>query len=173
MSPMVQTSRRQVEELRVRPLVLILAPLVAIFLQVYLPLRFPGVAVLDLPVLMVIYFSVARRAPITGIAIGLVIGLIQDSVTHLPIGMNGLIDCILGYMAASIGVRVDVESSLTRLIMNFAFILLASVLQLLILTQLLGMHVTWLWAHESIRATLNAVLGVILFAFLDRLRRRD
>jgi rod shape-determining protein MreD len=173
MALMVERSIRHREELRVRPAVLIVVPLLAIFFQAYLPLRFPGARMLDLPALAVIYFAVARRAPIAGTFIGLVVGIIQDAVTNLPIGVNGLVDCIIGYLAASIGVRIDVENPGTRLIMNFAFILLSGVLHLLILTRLVGLHESWLWGHESIRAAINAVIGVVLFALLDRLRKQE
>lgn len=167
------SSRREIEEHRFHPLVFILVPLLAIFLQVYLPLRFPGIAVLDLPVLIVIYFAVSRRSPIEGTLIGLIIGLIQDAMTHLPLGINGIINCIIGYLAASIGVRIDVDNPGTRLIMNFLFILFASVLHVIILRRLLGMHETWFWMHELVRALINALIGVVLFALLDRLRRRE
>jgi rod shape-determining protein MreD len=161
------------EEHRFHPVVLVLVPLVAIFFQVYLPLRFPSIAVLNLPILVVIYFAVSRRSPITGTLIGLIIGLIQDAMTHLPLGINGIIDCVIGYFAASIGVRIDVDNPGTRLMMNFIFILFASVLHVLILGRLLGMHQSWFWVHELIRALVNALIGVILFALLDRLRRRQ
>lgn len=173
MALLPQSSRREMEEHRFHPVVLILVPLLAIFFQVYLPLRFPSISVLDLPVLVVIYFSVSQRSPIAGTLIGLVIGMIQDAMTHLPLGINGIIDCILGYLAASIGLRVDVDNSGTRLLMNFVFILLASILHVLILRRLLGMHGQWFWLHELIRAVVNALIGVILFALLDRLRQRD
>ncbi len=168
-----RSSRREMEVHRFHPVVLILVPLLAIFLQVYLPLRFPSIAVLNLPVLVVIYFAVSRRSPITGTLIGLIIGLIQDAMTHLPLGINGIIDCIIGYLAASIGVRIDVDNPGTRLMMNFIFILFASVLHVLILRRLLGMHETWFWLHEMIRSIVNALIGVILFALLDRMRRRE
>lgn len=170
---LARNSRREMEVHRFHPVVWILVPLVAIFLQVYLPLRFPSVGLLDLPALVVIYFAVSRRSPIAGTLVGLVIGLIQDSLTHLPIGINGIIDCVIGYMAASIGVRVDVDNPGTRLIMNFIFMLLASVLHLLILARLLGMQGGWSWPRELIPAAINAVIGVVLFALLDRLRRRE
>ncbi len=173
MALLPQSSRREMEEHRFHPLVLVLIPLLAIFLQVYLPLRFPSVLVLNLPVLVVIYFAVSRRSPIAGTLLGLVIGILQDAVTHLPLGINGIIDCILGYLAASIGLRIDVDNPGTRLMMNFAFLLLASILHVLILRSLLGMHAEWYWLHEFIRAIVNALLGVILFALLDRLRRRE
>lgn len=173
MSLMSRNSRREMEEHRFHPVVLILVPLIAIFLQVYLPLRFPSVAVLNLPLLVVIYFAVSRRSPITGTLIGVVIGMIQDAMTHLPLGINGVVDSIVGYIAASIGVRVDVENPGTRLMMNFAFILFASVLHVFILRHLLGMHQTWFWVRETIRAIVNSLIGVILFALFDRLRRRQ
>lgn len=173
MALMPRSSRREIEEHRFHPVVLILVPVVAIFFQAYLPLRFPSITLLNLPLLVIIYFAVSRRSPIEGTLIGLVIGLIQDAFTHLPLGINGIIDCIIGYFAASIGGRVDVDNPGTRLMMNFVFILIASVLHVLILSRLLGMHQSWFWAHELIRALVNAVIGVVLFALLDRLRRRE
>ncbi len=173
MALMHHGSRREMEEHRFHPVVLILVPLVAIFFQVYLPLRFPSITILNLPLLVVIYFAVSRRSPVTGTLIGVVIGLIQDAMTHLPLGINGIIDCIIGYLAASIGVRIDVDNPGTRLMMNFIFILLASLLHVFILSHLLGMHQSWFWLHELIRALVNGLIGVILFALLDRMRRRQ
>jgi rod shape-determining protein MreD len=173
MAILTQRSRREMEEHRFHPLVLILVPLVAIFLQVYLPLRFPSIAILNLPVLVVIYFSVSRRNPIGGTLLGLVIGIVQDAMTHLPLGINGIIDCILGYLAASIGLRIDVDNPGTRLIMNFVFILLAGILHVLILRRLVGIHEQWYGLHDLIRALVNGLVGVVLFALLDRLRQRE
>jgi len=161
------------EEHRFHPLVLILVPLLAIFFQAYLPLRFPSVGFLNVPVLVVIYFAVSRRSPIGGTLLGMIIGIIQDALTHLPLGVNGIIDCILGYLAASIGLRIDVDNPGTRLIMNFTFILLASILHVLILRRLLGIHEQWYGLHEVVRAVVNGLIGVVLFALLDRLRQRQ
>ncbi len=173
MSLLYPNSRREMEEHRFHPLVLILVPLLAIFFQAYLPLRFPSVGFLNVPVLVVIYFSVSRRSPIGGTLLGMIIGIIQDALTHLPLGVNGIIDCILGYLAASIGLRIDVDNPGTRLIMNFTFILLASILHVLILRRLLGIHEQWYGLHEVVRAVVNGLIGVVLFALLDRLRQRQ
>jgi rod shape-determining protein MreD len=173
MSLLHPTSRREMEEHRFHPLVLILVPLFAIFFQAYLPLRFPSIEILNLPVLIVIYFAVSRRSPVGGTLLGLVVGILQDALTHLPLGVNGIIDCILGYLAASIGLRIDVDNPGTRLIMNFTFILLASILHVLILRRLLGIHEQWFWLHEVVRAVVNGLIGVVLFALFDRLRQRE
>ncbi|MES2221563.1 MAG: rod shape-determining protein MreD [Acidobacteriota bacterium] len=173
MALLTQRSRREMEEHRFHPAVLIVVPLVAIFLQAYIPLRFPSFEILNLPALIVIYFAVSRRNPIGGTLLGVVIGIIQDAMTHLPLGINGIIDCILGYLAASIGVRIDVDNPGTRLIMNFCFILLASTLHVLILRRLIGIHEQWYGLHDLVRALINALVGVVLFALFDRLRQRE
>ena len=173
MALLPQSSRREMEEHHFPVWALIVVPLLAIFLQAYLPLRFPRFGVLDLPVLVVVYFAVSRRNPIAGTLLGVVIGMVQDAFTHLPLGIHGIVDSVLGYLAASIGVRIDVDNPGTRLMMNFLFMLLAGVLHVLILRRLLGMHAEWYWLHEFVRAVVNALVGVVLFALLDRLRRRE
>jgi rod shape-determining protein MreD len=173
MALLAQNSRREMEEHRFPVWALIVVPLLAIFLQAYMPLRFPRFGVLDLPVLVVIYFAVSRRSAIAGTLLGLVIGMVQDALTHLPLGVNGIIDSIVGYMAASIGLRIDVDNPGTRLMMNLVFILLANVLHVLILRRLLGIHAEWFWLHELVRAVINSLVGVILFALLDRSRQRE
>ena len=60
---------------------------------------------------------------------------------------------VIGYIAASIGIQVDVESPLTRIVITFGFSLLNSVLLFLINRRLLGLpdfHL--LWVHELLRA---------------------
>lgn len=167
------SQRREMEEHRFNPAVSLLIPLIAIFLQAYLPLRFQSFAVLDLPLLVVIYFAVSRRNAIAGTFIGLLVGIIQDSLTHLPLGVHGIIDSIIGYLAASIGLRVDVDSAGTRLLMNFTFVLFASILHVLIARHLLGIHEEWYWIHGLMGALVNALVAVVLFGLLDRLRKRD
>ena len=52
-------------------LVLILSPLIALVIQTYLPLYISAVRLLDLPLLVVIYFGLARRNPVEGIFLAL------------------------------------------------------------------------------------------------------
>ena len=37
------------------------------------------------------------------------IGLLQDALTGRPIGVNGMAKSVIGYIAASIGIQIDVE----------------------------------------------------------------
>src|SRR6202789_2155682 len=143
------TSRRELEQHSFPPAVALLVPLGAILLQALLPKPFPRLAILDLPLIILIFFAVSRRSPIAGALTGAVIGLLQDALTAQHLGINGIAKTIIGYAAASIGLQVDVEALSTRLLMNFGFSLLNSVLLFLINRRLIDLptfHLLWL--HE-------------------------
>ena len=168
------TSRRELEEHSFHPAVTLLVPVAAILMQVLLPHLFSRIAILDLPLIVVIFFAVSRRSPIAGTITGAVIGLLQDALTNQPIGVNGMAKALIGYVAASIGVQVDVENISTRVLMNFGFTILQSVLLYLINSRLLGLaghHL--LWKHELIRAVVNTVIAIPLFFLLDTTKRMD
>src|SRR6202035_2096641 len=65
------------------------AAIVALFLQTAVPVHFPKFAILDLPLLLTIYFGLSRRNPSTGLLLGMVIGLLQDSLSGptIPLGL--------------------------------------------------------------------------------------
>src|SRR5947209_16899626 len=99
------TSREEIEVHRFSWLASICVPLLAIFVQVFFPLRISFVRVLDLPLLVTIFFAVARRRPIPGMITGALIGTLQDAWTPLPIGLNGIAKTIIGYLGSSLGVK--------------------------------------------------------------------
>ncbi len=168
------TSRRELEEHSFHPAVTLLVPVAAILVQVLLPHPFPRTAILDLPLIIVIFFAVSRRSPIAGTITGAIIGLLQDALTNQPIGVNGMAKAVIGYVAASIGVQVDVENISTRVLMNFGFSLLQSFLLYLINSRLLGLggyHV--MWKHELVRALINTAVAIPLFFLLDATKRTD
>ena len=83
--PITYTSNEQVEVYRFSIPVTIGVPLLALFVQAFLPLRFPRFAVyFDLPLLVTIFFAMARRSPVAGLFTGAVIGLAQDMLGHNP-----------------------------------------------------------------------------------------
>ena len=168
------TSRRELEQHSFPPAVTLLVPLVAILLQALLPRPFPRLSILELPLIVTVFFAVSRRSPIAGTLTGAAIGLLQDALTSQPIGVNGIAKSVIGYIAASIGIQIDVENLTTRLLINFGFSLLNSALLFLINRRLLGLpdfHV--LWMHELIRAAINAVVALPIFMFLDYTKRRE
>ncbi|HSB74976.1 MAG TPA: rod shape-determining protein MreD, partial [Terriglobales bacterium] len=100
------TSREQIEVHRFSLPAAIFIPLLALFLQAYLPLRLHFFELFDLPLLVTIFLSVSRRNPATGLLTGCIIGLLQDSLTHQPIGIYGIAKTVVGYGASSLGVKL-------------------------------------------------------------------
>jgi len=168
------TSRRELEEHSFHPAVTLLVPVAAIVLQALLPRPFPRFAIFDLPLLITIFFAVSRRSPIAGALTGAVIGILQDALTNQPIGVNGIAKTIIGYAAASIGLQIDVENLTTRVLMNFGFSVLNSLLLFLINRRLIGQPDFYLsWTHELLRAVANTLIAIPLFLFLDRAKRTE
>ena len=166
------TSRRDLEEPSFHPAVALLVPLAAILLQSLLPRPVPFLTILDLPLIITIFFAVSRRSPIAGALTGATIGLLQDALTGQPIGVNGIAKTLIGYIGASIGIQVDVEALTTRILMNFLFSLLNSVLLFFIVRRLLGLSSQqFIWKHELIRAVINTAVAVPIFLSLDRAKR--
>src|SRR6266852_3754962 len=168
------TSRRELEQHSFPPAVAVLVPIAAIVLQALLPKPFPRLAILDLPLIVTIFFAVSRRSPVAGTLTGAAIGLLQDALTNQPIGVNGMAKSVIGYIAASIGIQIDVENLTTRLLINFGFSILNSFLLFLINHRLLGLtNVHILWLHELLRAAINTAVALPIFFLLDNTRRRD
>ena len=166
------TSQRQIEVYRFSLPVTILVPLLAVFFQAFLPLKFGFFKYLDLPLLVVIFFAMARRSQMAGLLTGAAIGLLQDSLTHQHIGLYGIAKTVVGYGASSLGVKLDVENAGTRLLVTVAFYIIHNVLYFTIARGLVGLDLRWSWPHELIAAVANALLGVFLFAVMDKLKQR-
>jgi rod shape-determining protein MreD len=167
-------SRREVEQQSFSLPVAILVPLGAILLQVLLPRLLHGLAILDLPFIVTLFFAISRRSPIAGTVTGATIGLLQDVLTGQPIGVNGMAKSVIGYAGASLGSRIDVENNSTRALLTFGFSLLQSVLLYLIERRLLGLRgFHLLWLHELLRAVVNTVVALPIFLLLDRTRHQE
>jgi rod shape-determining protein MreD len=168
---MMATTRREMEAPSFPWFLVIFLPLFAVGLQAYLPLRFPRLDIFNLPLLVVIYVSVTRRSPISGTLTGMVVGLMQDALTHRPLGINGISETVVGFLGASIGIKIDVENTGARALLSFVFTLLYGFLYLLILRHLVGVDLHWSWWHQALKAAINAIVGMILFAILDKTKQ--
>ena len=150
-----------------------LVPLAALVLQAWLPRVLGRFAWFDLPLVVTVYFALDRRSPIQGTIMGAVMGLFEDALTHHAIGVNGVAKTVAGFLAASIGVRVDVENNTIRLVMNFLLSLLSSGLVVFVSRFLLGLDYEWQWYTALFAALGNSLIALVLFPLLDRLQIRD
>ena len=170
--PITYTSGEQVEVYRFNWLITLGVPATALFLQAWLPQQLPFFAMLDLPLLVTIFFSISRRNPVSGLLTGSAIGVFQDALTHLPIGINGIAKTVVGYGASSLGVKIDVENAGARLLVTLVFCVLNKIVYFMVARGLVNLNVQWNWPHELWSALLNAFVGVFMFFALDRFKQR-
>jgi rod shape-determining protein MreD len=170
--PITYTSNEQVEVYRFSIPVTVFVPLIAIFLQAFVPLRFHFFGIFDLPLLVVIFFAVARRSPVAGLLTGAAIGLLQDSLTGHPIGLYGIAKTVAGYGASSLGVKIDVENAATRFLVTLFFYVIHEIVYFAVAHYMVRLPIEWSWAHELGSALANAALAVAMFAVMDRLKQR-
>ena len=150
-------------------------PLIAVLIQLYLPLfrTFAFVSRIDFPLLVTIYFALMRRSQLRGLGIGVAVGLAQDSVFHQPIGMYGICKTLVGYFSASVGMQFDVEHALVRTVLCFVFYLFHQFLYWVLQRSLLDQPAMLNVRADIILAAVNAIIGVALFHFLDKLRNKE
>jgi rod shape-determining protein MreD len=170
--PITYTSQDQVEVYRFSAPVAIAIPLAALFLQAFLPLRIHFFSLFDLPLLVVIFFAVARRSPVAGLLTGSLIGLLQDSLTHQPIGIYGIAKTVVGFGASSLGAKLDVDNVGARFLVTLFFYAVHEVVYFTVARGLVKLTLQWNWGHEIGGALLNAATAAVLFTLLDRFKQR-
>jgi rod shape-determining protein MreD len=166
------TSGEQVEVYRFSWPVTILVPLAALFLQAWMPMRLHFFALFDLPLLVTIFFAMARRSQIAGLLTGSLIGILQDSLTHQPIGLYGISKTVVGYGASSLGIKLDVENAGARFLLTLFFYVVHLMVYVGVARYLVTLPIAWSWQRELWSAFGNAFLGVVIYTLLDRLKQR-
>jgi rod shape-determining protein MreD len=165
------SSQREGQISRFPAWVMLVVPLAAILFQVYVPLFFEFLSFLEMPLLVVVYFALMRRSQVGGLLLGALVGLAQDSLSKNPLGMLGIVNTLVGYFAASVGLRLDVDHPLIRLLLAFFFFLFHQFFYWLLAHALLGQQVAFEFQRTLVLGLLNAVVGISLFHFLDKLRK--
>jgi rod shape-determining protein MreD len=147
--------------------------ILALLLEAVLPVHLGWAHFVDLPLLVTVYFALSRRNPSAGLLLGMAIGVAQDSLSHTPIGLYGIAKTVVGFVASSIGARLDVEHPLSRCLLTFLFFLLHNAVFIFISRLLLARPEPYLETRVLIAAVVSSLLTVVLFPLLDRLRKRS
>ena len=162
--------RVKVEVYRFKLPVLILVPLFALALQAYLPLYLDAARFLDLPLLVVIYFGLMRRSPVSALIGGAFVGMAQDSLSRGPIGLFGAAKTVIGYVTSTMSTHLDTERPAMRFLIVFVLYLLQAMLTYVLESVLLGQPGHIAAGSRLLAALVNGLVGVLLFLLLDRFR---
>lgn len=150
---------------------ILLSVIFALVLQAFLPVYFPRASVMDLPLLITIYFGLSRRNPSTGLLLGTLIGLLQDSLSKTPLGLFGIAKTVIGYLASSIGARLDTEHPLARFALTAAFFVVHQAIVVFVQKLLLAQSQPVFTMRLAVACLVNSLLAVFLYYLLDRLRK--
>jgi rod shape-determining protein MreD len=151
---------------------LLFVPLASIAFQVNIPLFFRHLGYLELPLLVTVYFSLMQRNPIAGTLIGAVIGLLQDALANQPLGIFGIVKTLVGYFAASISIKIDVDNTAIRFGLSFFFFFFHQFFTWILVRALLGQAIDFDFSQTLLFGLLNSLVAVPLFLILDKLRER-
>lgn len=173
MSVLMANSRHDVETHRYPAILYVVVPVLALVLQALLPRITGRFSFFDLPLVVTIFFALGRRSPIQGMTMGCILGIFEDALTQHPLGINGVAKTIAGYLAASVGIRIDVQNWLVRVLLNFVLTLLCAAVYLFIYRGMLGMELHWNWMNTLFEAIGNSVIALFCFPLLDRFQARD
>ncbi len=169
----VEGKRRKSGSSTFRPIVFFLVPLFSVLLDIFLPRFIESARTLEFPLLITIYFSLMKRQPITGIVIGATIGLMQDSLSQQPLGMFGIVKTLVGYFAASVSLRFDVNNPALRFMLCTFFFVFHQFFYWVMVRALLGQVPNINTLDELVRAILNSAIALPLFLVLDKLREDE
>jgi rod shape-determining protein MreD len=148
------------------------AVVLALVLQAFFPVHAGWVHYLELPLLVTLYFALSKRNPSSGLMLGMVIGLLQDSLSRTPLGLYGIAKTLVGFVGSSIGARLDVEHPIARFILTIGFYLFHhSVFALTSRLLLAQQGEAYLSLPILIASVVNACIAMGLFPLLDRFRR--
>ena len=146
-------------------------PLAAILFQVVVSRFVPYLSYLELPLLVTVYFSLAKRSAVLGVMFGMCIGLAQDTLaTRHPLGLFGIAKTLVGYFAGTLSQRFEVESSGVRLVLALFFFIFHQFFYWFLRTALLGEQLDFQLLQTIVLAVLNALVAVPLFHVLDKLK---
>lgn len=166
---MLNTPRRDAAD-KFRYVWLVIVPLVAILSQVYIPRFLSFLAYLELPLLVTVHFALSRGGPISSLLYGMSIGLVQDSLSHQPIGMFGIVKTLVGYFAASVSLRFEVENPVVTFILSFFFYFFHQFFYWVLSRALLGEAIAFDAQQTLMFGLLNAAVALPLFRVLDKLK---
>src|SRR5258705_2513953 len=167
----LRSAETHIEVHKCRGGTILFATIFALLVQAFLSVYISKAGFLDLPLLITIYFGLSRRNPSTGLLLGMVIGLLQDSLSKTPLGLFGIAKTLIGYLASSIGAKLDTEHPAARFALTAAFFALHQGIIVLVQRLLLAHAEPWFTIRLAIAALVNAAVGVVLYFFLDRLRK--
>ncbi|HEX2523931.1 MAG TPA: rod shape-determining protein MreD [Terriglobia bacterium] len=139
-----------------------------VVLQVLLTRYFPRL-LLDLPLVSVLYLTIAKENLLWTIGSGTVVGFLQDSLSPGPLGLNGFTKISVGCLAYMANTFLAIDRVTTRWGMLFISSLLAGVLFPVLRILFLNRNEMFDGERILLSGLINASVGLPLFYIFDKI----
>ncbi|HEX5412080.1 MAG TPA: rod shape-determining protein MreD [Terriglobia bacterium] len=163
---------RPKEAFRAHPGILSLIVFASLLLEMTLPPILPITRLFQLPLLATIYFSMIRENQMFGTALGTIVGLLEDALSHGYLGQMGMAKALVGYLAATAGLKLEFDNLLVRGFLIGVLVAVHNSFLYLLSRQLLGLPAPFAPLHILSSTMVNVALGLVLFPLFDRVRKR-
>jgi rod shape-determining protein MreD len=162
--------RREIEVYHVHAAVLWASIFVALLLQMFLPIKIPLARLFDFPLLVTIYFVLAKRSRNFGTALGTMVGLLQDAFcdTYRHLGMYGMAKALAGYIAVAASFKFDFDRMIPRLFLTAACVLIHGLFYAGLEQVLLESPPPFHPLDLASAILVNVALALVIFRILDR-----
>jgi len=142
-----------------------------VVIQGILSFKFKVFGYFDLPLICSVFYGFTLGNPIASILIGTSLGLMQDSLSGVVLGANGLSKTMIGFFAAKAVSKFAVDQTITRILALFLFSvgdgLLVTILSLMVGPTASATYSSALGGW-ILSATFNTLLGLVWFGYHDR-----
>jgi len=139
--------------------------------QSLLPMYVKVAGLFDLPLLVTVFLALTERNVARGTLIGAAIGLAQDTLTHGPLGVFGIIKTVIGYLAASVSLVIEVDFPGARGVLAALFYLIHQLLYWTMQGVLLGSDAALDPARTLVLSAAHAGVALLMFQLMDHLKR--
>jgi len=147
------------------------ALIAVVVMQGILSFKFKVFGYFDLPLIFSVFYGFTLGNPVASVLIGSSLGLMQDSLSGVVLGANGLSKTLIGFFAARAVSKFAVDQTITRILALFLFSVGDGIL-VTILSLMVGptTSATYSSALEGwlLSATFNTLLGLVLFGHHDK-----
>ena len=147
------------------------ALIAVVVIQGILSFKFKIFGYFDLPLIFSVYYGFTLGNPVASIVIGSSLGMMQDSLSGVVLGANGLSKTLIGFFAATAGSKFAVDQPIARVFALFLFTfgdsLLVTILGLMV-GPASGATYGGALGSWALSATFNTLLGMVLFEYHDR-----
>ncbi|MGH9449033.1 MAG: rod shape-determining protein MreD [Terriglobia bacterium] len=168
---MAKSADRHVAVYRVNLAAFWISLFAGLLLQISLPVQLPLARLFDFPLILTIYYASIRRSGAYGIFLGTGLGLVQDALSHGLIGMFGISDCLVGYLAASVSVKFDLEQLGARYVLTALLVCVHSLVLVALRRLLFESPAPFVRLELASTIVVNVALALICYPILDRFKR--